>query len=90
MSLSINSVSSYNNVSRYERESQYRKAGIPDDIIAQGQTAIENYAFENSITLPDFTTQDEESLFDFADNEEVAEQNQPPTDAEAKKMEYKG
>jgi hypothetical protein len=49
-------------------KSQYRNAGIPDDVISQGQTAIQNYAFENGITLPDFTSQDEEPLFEMNSN----------------------
>lgn len=66
MSLSVDPLS----VPRYQRESMYSKAGIPDDIIAQGQTAIENYAFENKITLPDFSqTQDEEPLFEIEDGD---------------------
>lgn len=63
MSFSVNSVSSHS-VSRYEMKSQYRNAGIPDDVISQGETAIQNYAFENGITLPDFTSHDEEPLFE--------------------------
>jgi hypothetical protein len=49
-------------------KSQYRNAGIPDDVISQGETAIQNYAFENGITLPDFTSQDEEPLFEMNSN----------------------
>ena len=67
MSFSVNSVSSHS-VSRYEMKSQYRNAGIPDDVISQGETAIQNYAFENGITLPDFTSQDEEPLFEMNSN----------------------
>lgn len=67
MSFSVNSVSSHS-VFRYEMKSQYRNAGIPDDVISQGETAIQNYAFENGITLPDFTSQDEEPLFEMNSN----------------------
>ena len=49
-------------------KSQYRNAGIPDDVISQGETAIQNDAFENGITLPDFTSQDEEPLFEMNSN----------------------
>lgn len=94
MSFSINSVSSHNSVSRYEMNSQYRKAGIPDDIISQGETAIQNYAFENQITLPDFTSKDDEPLFEMKDDasENQAVQSQASQSPEAggvkKKVSY--
>lgn len=65
MSLSINGVNTNHYVSTYEKNAQYKSLGIPDDVISQGQTAIENYAFDNGITLPDFNTQtNNDTLFD--------------------------
>mgnify|MGYP003207755841 CR=1 FL=1 len=86
MSLSVNGVSGhvYTDI---EKKFQYQQLGIPDDVISQGTSAIEDYAYENGITLPNFETQDEEPLFETSENEttqsaaaqnsNVAEANDP-------------
>ncbi len=68
MSLSVNGVSGhvYTDI---EKKFQYQQLGIPDDVISQGTSAIEDYAYENGITLPNFETQDEEPLFETSENE---------------------
>ena len=38
-------------LSRYDVEDKLKDLGIPDDVIAQGESAIEDYAFKNSIDL---------------------------------------
>lgn len=63
MSLSINSVSSHR-MTDIEKKFQYQSLGIPDDVISQGASAINDYAYENGITLPNFEAQDEEALFE--------------------------
>lgn len=68
MSLSVNGVSGhvYTDI---EKKFQYQQLGIPDDVISEGTSAIEDYAYENGITLPNFETQDMETLFEPTDNE---------------------
>lgn len=70
MSLSINSVSGHR-MTEIEKKFQYQSLGIPDDVISQGTSAIKDYAYENSITLPDFEAQDEEALFEPAEEMET-------------------
>ena len=62
MSLSVNGVSTHR-ISEIDKKFQYQQLGIPDEVISEGTSAIEDYAYENGITLPDFEAQDEEALF---------------------------
>ncbi len=39
-------------MSEYDINKELEEAGIPDDVINQGSSAIEAYASENKITLP--------------------------------------
>lgn len=39
-------------VSKYDVNKKLRDAGIPEDIIQKGQSAIEQYAYEHHINLP--------------------------------------
>ncbi len=91
MSLSVNSVSGYR-ISEIDKKFQYQQLGIPDDVISQGETAIEDYAYENGITLPNFEAQDEETLFEPAEEENsqaAAGQNAGTVNKEAdKKLRY--
>ena len=68
MSLSVNGATGrvYTDI---EKKFQYQQLGIPDDVISQGESAIEDYAYENSITLPNFDTQDQEALFEPAEED---------------------
>ena len=68
MSLSVNGVSGHR-ISEIDKKFQYQQLGIPDDVISEGASAIEDYAYENNITLPDFEAQDEEALFEPAEEE---------------------
>ncbi len=91
MNLSLNSVSGYK-ISEIDKKFQYQQLGIPDDVISQGASAIEDYAYENSITLPDFEAQDEEALFAPSNDDSTqaaAGQNSGATNNEAnKKLRY--
>lgn len=40
------------NQQKEDIETKLKALGIPSDIIAQGKTAVENYAAQNNITLP--------------------------------------
>jgi len=40
------------NYSQFDVNKKLTDAGIPANIIAQGETAIQNYALEHGITLP--------------------------------------
>ena len=68
MGLSVNSTSGYR-ISEIDKKFQYQQLGIPDDVISEGASAIEDYAYENGITLPNFEAQDEEALFEPAEEE---------------------
>lgn len=75
MGLSINSNSGYR-ISEIDKKFQYQQLGIPDEVIAEGASAIEDYAYENGITLPTFETQqDEETLFEEPAENEVTQAN---------------
>lgn len=55
MSLNVGSVQSQSYMgfgSKITMEKQLKNAGIPEDVIAQGTTAVEKYASEHSISLP--------------------------------------
>ncbi len=74
MGLSINSVSGYR-ISEIDKKFQYQQLGIPDEVISEGESAIEDYAYENGITLPNFETQDEETLFEEPAENETTQAN---------------
>jgi len=43
---------------KYDVNKKLTDAGIPADVIAKGETAIQNYAVEHGITLPESDKQD--------------------------------
>ena len=91
MSLSVNGVSTHR-ITEIEKKFQYQQLGIPDDVISQGTSAIEDYAYENSITLPDFEANDEETLFEPAQEETTqaaaAQNSSAVSDDADKKLRY--
>lgn len=51
-------------ISTINIESQLSTLGIPSEVIAEGPEAVEEYASENGITLPEPPAKAEEGLFD--------------------------
>ena len=88
MSLSVNGVSGHR-ISEIDKKFQYQQLGIPDDVIAEGASAIEDYAYENNITLPDFEAQDEEALFDPSQEESAQAAAGQNANEDEKKLRYK-
>jgi len=63
---------------RYDVNKKLTDAGIPADVVAQGETAIENYATEHGITLPTDDKQDVKPEQPAANTTTVAQQLPKP------------